>query len=195
VVKILDLGLVLLQNPPETGEPQLQLTREGWSLGTVDYMAPEQVVDPHGVDIRADLYSLGCILHELLTGRLPFPDGALIEKLAAHRGRVPPPVTQLRPEVPAPVADIVAKLLAKKPADRYQKPGDLSAALAGVLVRMDRSAIAWDWRPPAADGEGELDVGGPAENSYRGLRGCQVALLVVALTASLVALIALLKML
>jgi serine/threonine-protein kinase len=148
-VKILDLGLVLLEqqdSAENNGHPHL--TQEGFSLGTVDYMAPEQIINPHRVDIRADLYSLGCTFYELLTGKPPFPDGTLIEKLQGHKSRPPTPVEQLRAEVPAAAGAVVMKLLAKHPEQRYQDPGQVSGALAGVLVRLERPLLGWDWKPP-----------------------------------------------
>ncbi|MBL8795272.1 MAG: serine/threonine protein kinase [Planctomycetia bacterium] len=148
IVKILDLGLVRLENQDSfEGNGQMKLTQEGFSLGTVDYMAPEQIHDPHKVDIRADLYSLGCTFYEALVGQPPFPEGSLLEKLQGHKSRTPPPVNQLRPDVPEAAAEVVARLLAKQPEDRYQEPGQVAGALAGVLVRMDRPLLGWDWRP------------------------------------------------
>jgi formylglycine-generating enzyme required for sulfatase activity len=105
------------------------LTQEGTVMGTPDYMAPEQTLDAHAVDIRADLYSLGCTLYFLLTGQVPFPGGTLGEKLLKHQLHQPVPVEQLRPDVPPSVAAVVRKLMAKKPADRFQTPAELAEAL------------------------------------------------------------------
>ena len=69
-------------------------------MGTPDYIAPEQAMDSHDVDIRADLYSLGCTLYFLLTGKVPFPGGEAMQKLLQHRLDEPVPVEQLRPDVP-----------------------------------------------------------------------------------------------
>jgi serine/threonine protein kinase len=128
-VKVLDLGLALLREPegnhPTTGE----LTSTGILMGTPDFIAPEQVRDFHRVDVRADLYSLGCSFYYLLAGRVPFPGGTLIEKLDKHRFDSPQPVEQLRPEVPAALAEVVRRLMAKRPEDRYQLPAELAAAL------------------------------------------------------------------
>jgi serine/threonine protein kinase len=146
VIKILDLGLVLLSTKA-AGDEQFNLTQPGFSLGTADYMPPEQTTDPHSVDIRADLYSLGCTFYDMLTGKPPFPTGTMIEKLRAHMSQDPVPVNQVRPEVPQAVADVVAKLLAKKPADRYQTPGELAAALTGILAHMEPAALNLDWTP------------------------------------------------
>jgi serine/threonine-protein kinase len=151
-VKVLDLGLALVPQAAAAATKGFDLTRAGFSLGTVDYMAPEQVLDAHNVDIRADLYSLGCTFYEMLTGKPPFPDGSAIDKLACHRTKEPPLLQEKRPDVPPPVAEVVSKLLAKKPALRYQTPGELSEVLAEILTDMDAKAVPLDWQPNA-DGE------------------------------------------
>ena len=88
MVKILDLGLARLEEP-DSDTPANNLTQEGKVVGTVDYLAPEQAVNSHRVDIRADLYSLGCTLYQLLAGRVPFKRGSPLEKLARHRWEEP----------------------------------------------------------------------------------------------------------
>jgi hypothetical protein len=130
VVKLLDMGVARLRSWRGAGEESLSsLTRDGSVLGTPDYVAPEQLEDPHGADIRADLYSLGCTFYFLLTGRPPFPGGTLLQKLDRQRWETPPSVDQLRPEAPGSVAAVVRRLLAKRPEDRYRTPADLAAAL------------------------------------------------------------------
>jgi len=84
------------------------------------------------VDIRSDLYSLGCTFYFLLTGRVPFPEGSALEKLASHRWEEPEPVERLRPDVPAGVSAVVRKLMAKKPEERYQTPAEVVAALVAA---------------------------------------------------------------
>jgi formylglycine-generating enzyme required for sulfatase activity/serine/threonine protein kinase len=123
LVKVSDLGLVRL------GEEEGQLTSPGLVIGTPDYLAPEQVTNSRAVDIRADLYSLGCTLYHFLTGRPPFPEGTAMEKLFKHVEQQPTPVEELRPDVPPGVAEVVRRLLAKKPDDRYQAPIELAQAL------------------------------------------------------------------
>jgi WD40 repeat protein len=98
-------------------------------IGTADYVAPEQLEDPHGADIRADLYSLGCTFYYLLAGQVPFPGGSLVSKLDKQRWATPTPVDQVRLDVPSAVAGVVRKLLAKKPAERFQTPAELARAL------------------------------------------------------------------
>src|SRR5581483_3431042 len=105
-------------------------TRDGSVIGTPDYVAPEQLEDPHTADIRADLYSLGCTFYFLLTGEVPFPGGTSLEKLIRHGAEEATPVEAYRPELPAEVAAVVRRLMAKDAADRYQTPAELAAALA-----------------------------------------------------------------
>jgi serine/threonine protein kinase len=147
VVKLLDMGVARLYQLSDNPEDLLTtLTQDGAMLGTPDYIAPEQLEDAHHADIRADLYSLGCTFHFLLTGSVPFPGGTLIQKLDRHRWEMPPAVEQVRPEVPAAVGALVRKLMAKRPQDRYQTPGELAAALEH-LARTGH--VPAEPRPPA----------------------------------------------
>jgi serine/threonine protein kinase len=129
VVKLLDLGLSRALDPFDMVAPDL--TRDHTVVGTPDYMAPEQARDSKGVDGRADLYGLGCTLYFLLTGRVPFvaASGA-IEKILAHQTELPPPLQALRPEIPDAVAELVMRLMAKRPDDRIQTAGEVAALLA-----------------------------------------------------------------
>src|SRR5204862_2051041 len=99
-------------------------------LGTADYLSPEQALDSHTVDIRADIYSLGATFYYLLTGSPPFPDGSVAQKLIWHQSREPRPVKSLRPEVPDEVVAVVERMMAKTPEKRYQTPAEVMAALA-----------------------------------------------------------------
>jgi WD40 repeat protein/tRNA A-37 threonylcarbamoyl transferase component Bud32 len=130
LIKVLDMGLARLSSALEAGSDTDMLTAEGAVMGTPDYIAPEQAINSRTVDIRADIYSLGCTLYFLLTGRPPFPGGSLAEKLLKHQQSQPRPVEQLRPEVPAALAGVLRKLMAKRSADRYQTPAEVAAALA-----------------------------------------------------------------
>jgi serine/threonine protein kinase len=132
-VKIADLGLARLRHTPGEDSPSHGLTRDGSVIGTLDYVAPEQATDSHGVDVRADLYSLGCTFYFLLTAKVPFPGGEVLEKLYRHKFEEPTPVEKLRPEVPAAVAGIIRKLMAKRPEDRYQTAAEVAAELASIL--------------------------------------------------------------
>jgi WD40 repeat protein/serine/threonine protein kinase len=132
-VKLVDLGLARLKEPGSTGESSATLTGSAIVMGTPDYIAPEQVRQSHAVDIRADLYSLGCTLYFLLTGRAPFAGSSVGEKLLKHQLDEPDPVEKVRPEVPAGLAHVLRKLMAKRPEDRYQTPEELAAVLAEGL--------------------------------------------------------------
>jgi serine/threonine protein kinase len=142
VLRILDFGLARLQRPEERPSPDSGtiLTQPDSIMGTPDFLSPEQARDLHSVDIRSDLYSLGCTFYYLLTGDVPFPDGTTFEKLVRHATREPTPVEQLRPEVSMAVGGIVRRLMAKNPADRFQTPADVSAALESLA---DEEASAW----------------------------------------------------
>jgi tRNA A-37 threonylcarbamoyl transferase component Bud32 len=124
-VKVVDFGLAALA--PEGGAGGL--TETDALMGTPDYMAPEQAEDARTADIRADVYSLGCTLYYLLTGRIPYPAPTLVQKILAHREQALPSLRQTRPEVPRELAGVMARMLAKKPADRYQTPAEVAAAL------------------------------------------------------------------
>jgi serine/threonine protein kinase len=134
-VKLLDLGLARLSQSDAEGGLATSLTEPGLFLGTVDYVAPEQAVNSRNADIRSDLYSLGCTFFFMLTGRPPFPGETLLEKLDKHRFEPPPSIERLRADLPSGVADVIRKLLAKKPADRFQTPADLAAAVEAVHRR------------------------------------------------------------
>jgi serine/threonine-protein kinase len=165
VVKVLDMGLARLDRPPDDTGPSSLMTRVGMVVGTADYIAPEQALNSHTADVRADLYSLGCTLYHLLAGRVPFAGGPATERLLRHQVEQPPPLERLRPGLPAGVAAVVRRLLAKRPQDRYQTPAELADALAALPVA-DPSAT-----PPAGEGlpvaEGEWAglTAGPAEDT------------------------------
>jgi serine/threonine protein kinase len=127
VVRLLDMGLARFFHDHED-ILTLQYD-DNVMLGTVDYVAPEQVLDSHNVDIRADIYSLGATLYFLLAGHPLFPDGKKSEKLLWHQTRRPRPIRELRPDMPPELAAVLDKMLAKKPAMRYQTPAEVIAAL------------------------------------------------------------------
>jgi serine/threonine protein kinase/WD40 repeat protein len=128
-VKILDLGLARLHRGEDLNLTAGDLTREGTVMGTPDYMAPEQALESRTADIRADLYSLGCTLFQLLTGQVPFAGGTLAQKIVRHQGEPPPALEDRRPDAPRGLGAVVRKLLAKRPAERYQTPAELALAL------------------------------------------------------------------
>lgn len=143
-VKILDLGLAVLRTE---ANPQSGLTAKGQVLGTLDYMAPEQWEDSRAVDIRADIYSLGCTFYHLLAGKPPFGSAdfpSLMKQMWAHVQAPIPPLRERRPEVAPPVVAILERMLAKKPGDRFETPGEVAAALephAAVIPGHDSSTI------------------------------------------------------
>jgi serine/threonine protein kinase len=154
-IKVLDWGLARLRK--EEGEAtdatsvvdsvtmDSIATEKGLLIGTADYISPEQTCDATVVDIRSDIYSLGCTFYYLLTGEPPFGSLPLMQKLLAHRENSPPNIRELRPDVPPEVEHILMKMLSKEPQDRYQIPLLLVAplrhycagttALVGGLVR------------------------------------------------------------
>ena len=99
-------------------------------MGTPDYIAPEQARDAHSADIRADIYSLGCTLYFLLTGRPPFAADNVLMKLKAHTQEPPSSLTTLRKDVPAELSKVVARMMAKNPVERFQTPAEVAYALA-----------------------------------------------------------------
>lgn len=125
-VKILDMGLARSADERDKLTEQLD---EGAVVGTADYIAPEQAINCPKVDARADIYSLGATLFTLVVGKTPF-EGNTTQKLMQHQLRVAPPIRELNPDVPEEMAAIVAKMLAKKPGDRYQSAAEVIAALA-----------------------------------------------------------------
>jgi serine/threonine-protein kinase len=134
-VKILDLGLARLQQPAKGSATKNLTVLSGNAImqGTPDYMSPEQALDFHTADTRADIYSLGCTFFYLLTGQPPFSGATLAEKLLKHQTAPPPPLEDFRKDVPPPVAEIVRKMLAKRPPDRFQVPGEVAQALAPLV--------------------------------------------------------------
>jgi serine/threonine protein kinase len=126
IVKILDMGLARFFHDEED-----VLTRKYDEnvLGTADYLAPEQALDSHAVDIRADLYSLGATFYFCLTGRTPFEGGTVAQKLIWHQTRAPKPIRSFRPEVPEGIVAVIDKMMAKDANQRYQSPQELADAL------------------------------------------------------------------
>lgn len=132
VVKILDMGLARIENTAADAAAEEGVTQSGQILGTVDFMAPEQAQDTRHADQRADLYSLGCTLYRLLTGKNPFEADTLVRKLLAHRDQPIPSLRAARHDVPHKLDEIFRKLLAKKPEERFQTATELLAALQTV---------------------------------------------------------------
>ncbi len=129
LIKLLDLGLSRMRAAAPAAEVQRTLTFKGSVIGTADYLAPEQATDARNVDIRADIYSLGCTFYFLLAGQTPYPGGSALQKIYRHETAEPKPIEEPRPDATPDLAAIVRKMMAKKPADRYQTPGDVAVAV------------------------------------------------------------------
>lgn len=126
-VKVIDLGLA-----KNFTEPANDLTQTGVTLGTFDYISPEQARDSRNVDIRSDIYSLGCSLFFMLTGQPPFPNRNALQKLLSHQGDEAPSIQNFRSDVPRQLVDIIMRCMAKNREMRFQTPQDLSKALIAV---------------------------------------------------------------
>ncbi len=126
VIKVLDMGLARFFNKQQ--DSVTEKYDDKCVLGTADYLAPEQAVS-NIVDVCADIYSLGGTLYFMLTGQTPFPDGTIAAKLAAHQTREPRPVETFRSDVPPGMLDVLRKMMAKNPANRYQEPMEVAEAL------------------------------------------------------------------
>jgi serine/threonine-protein kinase len=144
-VKLLDLGLARFFNASD--EESLTIKHDEKVLGTADFLAPEQAIDSHKVDLRADIYSLGCTLYYALTGHPPFTDGSLVQRLLAHQTRRPPSIKYDRPDVPEDLLAIIDKMMAKKPGERYQTAGEVADVLGRWLVQ--HAGVAWREAHPA----------------------------------------------
>jgi serine/threonine protein kinase len=125
VVKVFDFGIAKLQ----MGDPRERLTMRGMLLGTPEYMSPEQCGGSTEVDHRADIYALGCILFEMLTGTPPFLAETIKELIIAHQFRSPPALADEAPAAPAWLADLLARMLAKQPGDRPASMDDVARDL------------------------------------------------------------------
>ena len=143
-VKILDFGLARLHEPERDKDGNTIVTKENTVMGTPDFLSPEQARNLHDVDIRSDLYSLGCTFYFLLTGTVPYPGGPTLEKLLRHCSEEPPPVEQFRTDVPKPVIDILRKLMAKEREARFQTPQEVVEALSPFVA--GTSGFAWNER-------------------------------------------------
>jgi serine/threonine protein kinase len=122
VIKVLDMGLARL-----TADDENSLTRKHDEnvIGTADYMPPEQAIDSHSVDCRADIYSLGGTLYFLLVGNAPFPDGTIAQRLMKHQVEQPQAIETIRDDVPKILIDACSKMMAKKPDDRFQSAAEI----------------------------------------------------------------------
>ena len=135
IAKLADLGLAMKL------DEENQVTRDGATVGTFDYVSPEQARHSHAVDIRSDIYSLGCTLYHMICGHVPFPGGSLPEKLYSHQTIEPPPLAATVPEIPEGLAQIISRMMRKRPDDRYATPLQLAHALEPYAEYLPPSSV------------------------------------------------------
>lgn len=138
IVKLMDMGLVLLK---EDQQNEKTVTRAGQVMGTPDFMSPEQGWDTGTVDIRSDIYGLGCTLYRLLTGTVPFAGTNPLQVLSQRLQRDAPSVQTICDDIPDDVAAIVSRMTLRDPNARYQQPAEVAAALATVSEPLTRKAM------------------------------------------------------
>jgi serine/threonine-protein kinase len=160
-VKLLDLGLARFFE--EKDEHSLTVKHDEKVLGTADYLSPEQALDSHKVDIRSDIYSLGCTLYFLLTGRPPFPEGTLAQRLMAHQTKPPRPIQESRPDIHPGLQAILERMMAKKPEDRFQTAKETAQELFSWLS--DNGGSAWMQMNPPVSGSSQVLGGVPGSSS------------------------------
>ena len=148
-IKILDMGMARLAGSGEDSGEQV----DHKVLGTIDYMSPEQAMDGPDFDHRADIYSLGCTLYFLLTGRPPFDEGTLTQRIVKHQTQPPPDILATHPDAPQELVDICMKMMAKDPADRYQSADEVSRLLTG-------------WREPTHSDDGQPQSEGQPQDAH-----------------------------
>ena len=147
-VRVLDFGLAVMTLDVPLSE---RLTASGQVLGTPDYIAPEQIKDSRQADVRSDLYSLGCVFYELLSGKPPFRDQrSTLGKLRAHRQDPPVPIEIAASSIPAEIATLIGKLLEKDPGDRPPTPDEIISVLQPWPAKSDLLALVQRCRKPAA---------------------------------------------
>jgi eukaryotic-like serine/threonine-protein kinase len=138
--KLVDLGLARKTSL----ESSFELTIPGTTLGTFDYISPEQARDPHSVDVRSDIYSLGCTLYHMLTGEPPYPEGTALQKLLDHHDKEPPDPAKKNRRVTPMLSHVVRKMMASLPARRYASPGELLRDLLIVARSLGAGAVPID---------------------------------------------------
>ena len=188
-VKILDVGLARVGDPDD--EEVSALTRTGRVVGTPDYIAPEQVRDSHRADVRSDIYSLGCTLYFLVTGKLPFPNtgGTVVQKLMQHLTEEPVPLKTVAPQIPDNFVNVVQRMMRRKPEERYQTPAEVAAALEPFRTRATNEDSIVAVPSPASLSAASTSLNLPSEStaSERSRRWLTAALVAVAVLFGLIA--------
>jgi serine/threonine protein kinase len=148
--KLVDMGLARLHANTANDD----LTASGVTLGTFDYISPEQARDPRTADVRSDIYSLGCTLYYMLTARPPFPDGTVLQKLLQHQADDVPDPRQFNADVPEQIAIVLRRMLAKDPRRRFQDAGELIGELLLVSDRLNLRPVTTGqfWIAPQYEG-------------------------------------------
>lgn len=147
IVKLADMGLARsLTSSEKSG-----LTREGTTVGTVDYMSPEQTRDSHSADCRSDIYSLGATWYHMLTGQPMFPQGDLINRISAHANQQPPDPREVNADVPDGVVAVLHRMVEKEPGDRYQTASAFLRDLKGT--NLNRREVTVDMLASLASAE------------------------------------------
>lgn len=142
--KLIDLGLARVTSASED-KPEAELTAAGVTLGTFDYISPEQARDSRNVDVRSDIYSLGCTLFFMVTGRPPFPEGNAVQKLLAHNADALPNLRKLRIDIPDSLIRVMECAAAKDPRKRFQTPQEMSRALDRVARQIGLYPLGWGY--------------------------------------------------
>lgn len=142
--KLVDLGLARHQPADQTQD----LTVAGTALGTFDYIAPEQAIDARNVDVRSDIYSLGCTMYHMLTGEPPYPKGTMFQKVINHHGPSPPSATEKNPLVSVQLSRVVQKMMASNPDERYASADSLIHDLIQIAENLNLTptypeAVVW----------------------------------------------------
>jgi len=161
IVKIMDMGLVRVG---DDDEHQTTVTKAGQVMGTPDYMSPEQGWNTATVDIRSDIYSLGCSFFRLLTGRVPFPGDNPLQVLMARCSRDAPSAKSLRADVPDSVDAVLRRMTRRDPAGRYQTPQELVDALAPLSTPLTIEGLRRAMREAGADDAVMLTLATSTEN-------------------------------
>ncbi|MDF1742116.1 MAG: protein kinase [Gimesia sp.] len=154
--KLVDLGLAR----KESDNASADLTSAGTTLGTFDYISPEQAKDPRNVDVRSDIYSLGCTLYHMLTGEPPYGEGTVLQKLLDHSGKNVPDPAVINKQLPRELSQIVQKMMASESEDRYQTPEELMYHLIQIASQLDLRGVNPEglvWTSPTSTRLGFLE--------------------------------------